>query len=219
MLHLRVSWGIFLNSCCCCARNLREAFALPRNMLPSGQLAAARRNLWAHPQRPRHHDPCQDQGCVSASAHPPAPPGTLLGMTREEAQAIYRAGEETVVRVLVELSTRVDQLTADFALSKPAPKSLRPPSQRPTGSQPGHTLREVEKPTAQSPIASSAAKSTNCPSPASQRTQTPGAPQANQSPNLLDRFRNHSPSILAFLHDFAAPARSKIPSPRPLAPS
>ena len=119
-------------------------------------------------------------------------------MTREEAQAIYRAGEETVVRVLVELSARVDQLTADFALlkaenialraecetlrvecgtlrervrtlegqlakdshnsnkppssdglSKPAPKSLRPPSQRPTGGQPGHpghTLRMVEKP-------------------------------------------------------------------------
>jgi transposase len=105
-------------------------------------------------------------------------------MTREEAQAIYRAGEETVVRVLVELSARVDQLTTDFALlkaenialrervrtlegqlakdshnsnkppssdglSKPAPKSLRPPSQRPTGGQPGHpghTLRMVEKP-------------------------------------------------------------------------
>ena len=105
-------------------------------------------------------------------------------MTREEAQAIYRADEETVVRVLVELSARVDQLTADFALlkaenialrervrtlegqlakdshnshkppssdglSKPAPKSLRPPSQRPTGGQPGHpghTLRMVEKP-------------------------------------------------------------------------
>ena len=33
-------------------------------------------------------------------------------MTREEARAIYRAGEETVVRVLVELSARVDQLTA-----------------------------------------------------------------------------------------------------------
>ena len=119
-------------------------------------------------------------------------------MTREEAQAIYRAGEETVVRVLMELSARVDQLTGDFALlkaenlalrtecqtlraenlalrervstleaqlakeshnshkppssdglSKPAPKSLRPPSQRPTGGQPGHpgrTLRMSEKP-------------------------------------------------------------------------
>ena len=112
-------------------------------------------------------------------------------MTRQEAQAIYRAGEETVVRVLVELSARVDQLTADFALlkaenialrvecgtlrervrtleaqlakdshnshkppssdglAKPAPKSLRAPSQRPSGGQlghPGHTLRMVENP-------------------------------------------------------------------------
>ncbi|MFM8830905.1 MAG: DUF6444 domain-containing protein, partial [Spartobacteria bacterium] len=137
----------------------------------------------------------RDQGCVSASAHPRLPQGALLGMTREEAQAIYRAGEETVVRVLMELSARVDQLTGDFALlkaenlalrtecqtlraenlalrervstleaqlakdshnshkppssdglSKPAPKSLRPPSQRPTGGQPGHpghTLRLI----------------------------------------------------------------------------
>jgi cell division protein FtsB len=46
-------------------------------------------------------------------------------MTREEAQAIYRAGEETVVRVLVELSARVDQLTADFALLKAENIALR----------------------------------------------------------------------------------------------
>ena len=46
-------------------------------------------------------------------------------MTRQEAQAIYRAGEETVVRVLVELSTRVDQLTADFALLKAENIALR----------------------------------------------------------------------------------------------
>lgn len=112
-------------------------------------------------------------------------------MTREEAQAIYRAGEETVVRVLVDLSVRVDQLTADFVLlkaenlalrvecgtlrervhtlegqvakdssnrhkppssdglAKPSPKSLRAPSQRPSGGQlghAGHTLRMVETP-------------------------------------------------------------------------
>jgi cell division protein FtsB len=46
-------------------------------------------------------------------------------MTREEAQAIYRAGEETVVRVLVELSARVDQLTTDFALLKAENIALR----------------------------------------------------------------------------------------------
>ena len=112
-------------------------------------------------------------------------------MTREQAQAIYRAGEETVVRVLGEWSREMDQLKADFAvlkaenlalrgacqtlrekvqaleeqlakdshnsskppssdgLAKPKPKSLRPPSDRPTGGQPGHpghTLRRVDPP-------------------------------------------------------------------------
>jgi len=105
-------------------------------------------------------------------------------MTRDEAQAIYRAGEETVVRVLLEMDRRihtlerqVQDLTARLdaseqrvrnleeqaakdshnsskppssdGLAKPKPKSLRPPSERPTGGQPGHpgqTLRMVEKP-------------------------------------------------------------------------
>jgi len=105
-------------------------------------------------------------------------------MTREDAQAIYRAGEETVVRVLLEMDRRihaleqqVQDLTARLeaseqkvrkledqvaknshnsskppssdGLSKPKPKSLRPPSNRPTGGQPGHpghTLLMVEKP-------------------------------------------------------------------------
>jgi transposase len=87
-------------------------------------------------------------------------------MTREEAQAIYRAGEETVVRVLLEMDRRIhalehrvaelqaevqslkDQVAKDShnshkppssdGLAKPKPKSLRPKSERPTGGQPGH---------------------------------------------------------------------------------
>lgn len=46
-------------------------------------------------------------------------------MTREEAQAIYRAGEETVVRVLLDLSAKVDQLTADFVVLKAENAALR----------------------------------------------------------------------------------------------
>ena len=91
-------------------------------------------------------------------------------LTREEALAIYRAGEEAVVAVLLEwdarmgaMERRIQQLEEQAAkdshnsskppssdgLSKPKPKSLRPPSERPTGGQPGHpghTLRMVEKP-------------------------------------------------------------------------
>lgn len=105
-------------------------------------------------------------------------------LTREQAQAIYRAGEKTVVRVLLEMDAhihtlerqvqdltvsldvserRVQQLEEKAAkdshnsskppssdgLCKPKPKSLRPPSNRPTGGQPGHpgqTLRMVAKP-------------------------------------------------------------------------
>jgi len=87
-------------------------------------------------------------------------------MTREDAQAIYRAGEETVVRVLLDmdrrihtLEHRVEELQAQVqtlqeqvakdshnshkppssdGLSKPKPKSLRPKSERSTGGQPGH---------------------------------------------------------------------------------
>ena len=112
-------------------------------------------------------------------------------MTREEAQAIYRAGEETVVRVLLEMDARIhdalraidglEQQVRDLTLrldaseqrvkhledqlaknsrnsskppstdgfQKPAPKSLREKSARPSGGQPGHTgktLAMVEKP-------------------------------------------------------------------------
>ena len=105
-------------------------------------------------------------------------------MTRQEAESIYDAGKETVVRVLLDMDRRihalerqVQDLTARLdaseqrvrqleeqvakdshnshkppssdGLAKPKPKSLRPPSQRPTGGQPGHpghTLRMVDNP-------------------------------------------------------------------------
>ena len=87
-------------------------------------------------------------------------------MTRQEAETIYDAGKETVVRVLLDmdrrihaLEQRVEELRAQVqalqeqaaqdshnshqppssdGLAKPKPKSLRPKSQRPTGGQPGH---------------------------------------------------------------------------------
>lgn len=46
-------------------------------------------------------------------------------MTRQEAEAIYDAGKETVVRVLRDLSAKVDQLTADFATLKAENIALR----------------------------------------------------------------------------------------------
>lgn len=105
-------------------------------------------------------------------------------MTRQEAEAIYDAGKETVVGVLLEMDRRIHALECQVqdlsarldaserrvrqleeqaakdshnsskppssdGLSKPKPKSLRPPSERPTGGQPGHsghTLRRVGKP-------------------------------------------------------------------------
>jgi len=46
-------------------------------------------------------------------------------MTHQEAEAIYAAGKETVVRVLLELSRKVDQLTTDFAALKVENAALR----------------------------------------------------------------------------------------------
>ncbi|MCI0534983.1 MAG: hypothetical protein L0Z50_07130, partial [Verrucomicrobiales bacterium] len=48
-------------------------------------------------------------------------------MTREQVQALYRAGEETVVRALGELSREMDQLKADFAVLKAENLALRVP--------------------------------------------------------------------------------------------
>ncbi|MEK6630849.1 MAG: DUF6444 domain-containing protein, partial [Acidobacteriota bacterium] len=103
-------------------------------------------------------------------------------MTRDDALALYRAGEETVVRVLLAMDARIqvlerqvqdlterldasehrvrtleEQVAKDsHNSSKPPssdglakPKSLRKPSTRPTGGQPGHpgqTLRMVTTP-------------------------------------------------------------------------
>jgi transposase len=80
-------------------------------------------------------------------------------MTREQAQAIYRAGEETAVRVLLEMDVLIHALEeragvleerlaknsrnsskppSTDGFQKPAPKSLREKSARPSGGQPGH---------------------------------------------------------------------------------
>lgn len=98
-------------------------------------------------------------------------------LTREEAWAHYRAGPQTVVRVLLAMDARIHALTVRLDASeqrvkllqdqlaknsrnsskppstdgfqKPAPKSLREKSTRPSGGQPGHagkTLAMVEKP-------------------------------------------------------------------------
>jgi hypothetical protein len=60
-------------------------------------------------------------GPFQSRCEPPCP----ATCSREEAQAIYRAGEETVVRVLLDLSAKVDRLTADFAALKAEHIALR----------------------------------------------------------------------------------------------
>lgn len=94
-------------------------------------------------------------------------------LTREQAQGIYRAGEQTAVRVLLKMDARIHALEQQVreltvrldaseqrvklleeqlaknsrnsskppstdGFQKPAPKSLREKSVRPSGGQPGH---------------------------------------------------------------------------------
>jgi len=91
-------------------------------------------------------------------------------MTRPEAEAIYDAGKETVVHMLLMMDARIHALEEHVqslenqlaknsrnsskppstdGFQKPSPKSLRKKGQRNSGGQPGHpghTLKMVDKP-------------------------------------------------------------------------
>lgn len=105
-----------------------------------------------------------------SSVHEIENPKPRSMMTRQQAEAIYHAGQEAVVRMLLEmdrrihqLEQRVHQLEAQLAktsrnsskppssdgFNRPSPKSLRKKTERTSGGQPGHaghTLTLVDTP-------------------------------------------------------------------------
>jgi transposase len=121
-------------------------------------------------------------------------------MTREEALAIYQAGPEAVVDVLLKMDARLaaseqrvrhleGRVAKDshnsskppssdgLSKPKPKPKSLRQRSGRPTGGQPGHagrTLRMAEKP--DSVVSHPVNQCTNC-----------GSSLTGQQPDRIER--------------------------------
>ena len=75
----------------------------------NGQLGEAGSNSGAHPQRGIIALALRSRR-VPLSPDPRLPPGVVRMLTREQAQAIYRAGEQTVVRVLLEMDARIHAL-------------------------------------------------------------------------------------------------------------
>ena len=101
---------------------------------------------------------------------------TEIAALRSECQAL-RTEVQTLKEQLAKDSHNSSKPPSSDGLSKPKPKSLRPPSARPTGGQPGHpgqTLHMVEKPdrTVQHPVSRCA----GC-----------GRSLANQSPDRIVR--------------------------------
>jgi hypothetical protein len=160
-------------------------------------------------------------------------------LTHEDAQAIYCAGEETVVRVLLEMDVRIhalEQLVEDLqaqvyklqgqlaknsrnsskppstdGFQKPAPKSLREKSARPSGGQPGHsgqTHGMVEKPdhTERHRVE----RCTCCGRSLAQRAPEPSAESVATSPQRKrTRWAHWTPSPVH------SPATLSCPSPIP----
>jgi len=91
--------------------------------------------LVTHAQRSQAPHPRGDKGRVSLSPHPGLPAGVERMLTRQEAEAIYDAGKETVVR---RLRTFPDQIGPG---ARRAPPGLRHPRAETGGHRaPGRSL-------------------------------------------------------------------------------